>query len=288
MDFILKHNITDQNFLNQVQIQNYWLNFKLERKNKFKSQYYLAKYYQEKGEPDSALDILNKLVNEKFNDTIIYNLMGDIFLSINQPEKAESSYKTALIIDKENPHAIIGLGDIEFSRKNYAGSLQNYLKSNKISDNSIEILNKIADNYRLLFKDDEAYKYYSRVLNIDDLNYKANYELGMMYSSMGDLNKAKQYLIKALSVKPFDMLLWLELARIEISNKNYFLAKTYLIPVNHIDSKNPEYYYYLGLIHKNNENFSDARANFNMALQLKPQYPDVLKELKELNSLNQI
>ncbi|MDD3014423.1 MAG: transglutaminase domain-containing protein [Candidatus Gastranaerophilales bacterium] len=288
MDFILKHNIIDEKFSKQLQIQNCWLNFKIERKNKLKSQYYLAKYYQEKGELNSAIDILNKLINDKFNDAILYDLLGDIYLSSNQVEKAKSSYKIALELNKEDTHAITGLGDIEFLKKNYNGSLPEYQKANKISGNSIEIMNKVADNYRLLSEDEEAYKFYNKVLSLDNHNFKANYDLGMMYSDMGDLNKAKLYFIKALSVKPFNIKCWLELARIEINNKNYFLAKTYLIPVNHINGQNPEYYFYLGLIHKNNENFLDARLNFNTALELKPQYSEVLKELKELNSLNQL
>jgi len=288
MDFILKHNITDESFLKRLQIQNYWLNFKIERKNKLKSQYYLAKYYQEKGDFSTAIDIISKLIDDKFNDIIVYNLLGDLYLSINQPDKAESSYNIALEINKDDSRAIIGLGNIEFLKKNYKVSLQKYLRANKISDNSVEIMNKVANNYRLLSQDEEAYRYYNKILTQDNFNFEANYNLGLMYSEIGDTKKAQQYLIKALSIKPFNIESWLELAKTEINSKNYFLAKTYLIPVNHINSQNPVYYYYLGLIHKNNENYSDARSNFNMALELKPQYSEVMKELKELNSQNQL
>jgi len=261
MDFILKQNITDENLLNSINIQNYWLNFKLDRKVKLKSQYYLAKYYQAKGDTASAIGILNKLTDEKYKETVVYDFLGEIYLSLNQTDKAELNFKKSLALDNEDFQAIIGLGDIDFIQDKYNDSLQKYLKAEKISDDSVDLLCKIAENYKLLSREENAYTYFNRALVLDSMNFKANLGLGRMYFDMGDYNKAKQYLTKALTIKPFTEDIWLKLAMVEINNKNYFLAKTYLIPVSHIDSKSSDYYYYLELINKNNQNFNEAKEN---------------------------
>jgi tetratricopeptide (TPR) repeat protein len=282
MNFILSHKISDEGFSKQVNIQNQWLNFKLERKNQVKSQYYLAKYYQSKGDINNANCVLDKLIKSNIADNNVYKLLGDINIQTNQPEIAKIYYNKALELDNNDLNATIALGDMEFNNKNYQQALNYYLKAVKISDKCLDAINKTAQTYKILSKEEESFNFYKKALNIDRTNFQTNNDLGMLYFEIGDHKNAQIYLTKALSVMPFNEKLWLTLAKIEIFNKNYFLAKTYLIPVTHINIKNPDYYYCMGIINKYNENFSDAKTDFNIALNIDPKHSEALKELKEL------
>ena len=72
---------------------------------------------------------------------------------------------------------------------------------------------------------------------------------------------------------------WLDLADIAIKNNRADLAKTYIKPVKYVDSKNYRYYYYSGLIKKQQGNKDAAAQDFKKSLEINPFFVDASKEL---------
>src|SRR6185369_8272612 len=52
--------------------------------------------------------------------------LGNIFLELNRLEEARASFKEALAIDKNNPAAHYGLGQIALSARSYAEAIQHF------------------------------------------------------------------------------------------------------------------------------------------------------------------
>lgn len=283
LDYILRQNITDKKFLDQVNTELYWLLFKDNRKDALKSKYYYAKYYVAKEKYKEAADILTDLVKNKYEDISVYELLGDINFHLNQTDTAILNYNKALKLDKKSIAAYIGIGNVKMQEKQYKDALDEYLKAEKIMPENPDIMLAIADAYKFLSQEELAYNYYNKVIAINNNNCQANYNIGIMYFNSGNSDKAEVYLKKALSVNPFCPESWLGLAKLELDRKNYFLAKTYLDAVSYMNQENyPQYYYYSGLIDKNNEDFSSAKENFQKAINLKSDYEEAIQELEKL------
>jgi len=75
---------------------------------------------------------------------------------------------------------------------------------------------------------------------------------------------------------------WLDLADIAIKNKRADLAKTYLKTVKYLEPKNYKYYYYTGLINKQQGNKDVAKANFEQSITINPMFVDATNELNAL------
>jgi len=123
---------------------------------------------------------------------------------------------------------------------------------------------------------------YGEVLQDASLSPEADYNLGMMYLRTGDAEEAEKLFKRALSANPMYSLIWIDLAGIEITKNNYSQAETYLEPVSFMNEKTSYYYYYLGLIDKNQGNPDSAKENFDKAIELNPDFDEVNRLLKSL------
>jgi len=288
-----KEEIQDKEFWQEFNEQNYWMKFKAERNNPLKSKFYKAKYYETKGEYNVSLEILNELTKgniEKINilseegKRIISSLetKGNVYLKQNQPDRAEEIFKKILKFDEKNSAALKGLGDIYLLQKDNKAAFEQYTKVLEIQSDNDDVKLKLAEICKNTGKEEQANKYYAQVLSDAPLNPEANYNLGLMCLRKGDTEEAEKQFKKALSVNPLNSSIWVDLAVIEITNKNYVLARNYLNPISYINEKNPYYYYYLGLIDKSEGDLSSARDNFDKALQLKPDFDEVNQALESL------
>lgn len=276
-----QENIIDPSFKQQLDEQNYWLKFKNERNNPAKSKFYKAKYYEAKNEYDNALDVLNS-ISAGENKAYIYETIGNIYLKTRQRDKAKTNFLKALSLDKNNASAFAGIGEVYLLEGKEREALDNYGKSLSIRPESVDVKLKIAEIYENLGQEEEALNYYRAILLDYPLNYDANYKIGLMYLKAGDFSEAKKLFKKAVSVDPMFSLIWLNLAGIEISQKNYPEAERCLKAISYIDDKNPYYYYYTGLINKARGNFDSARENFDKAIELKPDFKEVNQALERL------
>jgi tetratricopeptide (TPR) repeat protein len=279
--FILNQQVFDKEFHESVKLEQYRLK-SLSEKKKEDRDYYLARYFALKGDFNNAKKIINSAVNGITKYSKLYSLLGDINYHLNEFDEAYKNYSLAAKYDKKDDYPLAGLASVKLSGGDYKGSLKLFLNALSKNEKSEEILLNIAAVNKLLSQEEVSLKYYNKVLYINPYNYKANYELACMYMNLGESEKASVFLKKSLSVNPLFAPAWLEMAKIQIDIKNNYLANTYLIPVNFIDSNNPDYYYLSGLIYKNDENYSKAASSFKKTLELDKNHSPALKELKSL------
>ena len=72
---------------------------------------------------------------------------------------------------------------------------------------------------------------------------------------------------------------WIDLGRVEIERRNYEQANKYLGVAKYIDENDFRYYYYQGLIAKNQGMKQDAVQYFKKSLSLNPDYQPAKEEL---------
>lgn len=97
--------------------------------------------------------------------------------------------------------------------------------------------------------------------------------------ALKDKSKEIAYLKKAVAINMNYKDAWIDLGRVEIERGNYFEAKKYLGVANYIDENDFRYYYYQGLIAKNQGLKQDAQRYFKKSLLLNPDYIPTKEEL---------
>lgn len=95
---------------------------------------------------------------------------------------------------------------------------------------------------------------------------------------MKDKSKELAYLKKSLAININYTEAWLELGRIAIEKKQFDEAKKYLKISKYIDENHYKYYYYQGVLAKNQG--KNGKEYFEKSLSINPNYTPAKEELK--------
>lgn len=168
-----------------------------------------------------AISYLEKAQNVSKDDSVIYLLLAKAHHNLGDNSKAEKNYRKAITLDPNNILLKINLGMLYFEAKEFK--------------HSIELLNKVV----LAYPDNlKARSYLGAALQstenylaaIEQYNYVLKYEknkfsitknIGDCWLALGDLDRAKDYLLQAQKIDPYVPDLYADLAYIEQKQKNY-------------------------------------------------------------------
>jgi tetratricopeptide (TPR) repeat protein len=277
INLIAKKNVVkDQEFWKQYKMIDFWLKAKQNEKNNYLlGKYYEAFYYLTKGEFNQAEEVTVYALNYK-KTAYLYELLGDIYYAVDRFKGAKFWYEKALNLDPKRIRANIGLGNVYFSEEENLKSNKYYNDALKLSPYNIEALLALGKLNAYLGYKKKSYEYYKRVLTINKNNPEVLYILGIELAYSGNYKEGKRLLKKSLSANPMASLIWADLARIEINEKNYPKAFLYLTTLKNINENNPYYYYLSALILKETDKMAEAEKYLKKALELKP---DLINEI---------
>lgn len=85
---------------------------------------YLAKSYEENGEPEKAIAVLRDgLTQDEFNKEMFLEA-GKLAVTLRLPEEAEEFYRQAIVLDEEFSEAIMQLNKLLLAKENYEGVIE--------------------------------------------------------------------------------------------------------------------------------------------------------------------
>ena len=203
--------------------------------------------------------------------------MSEVYLGMNEFEKASDTAKKAYKINKNNSQALITLGDLSYRDKNYKQALDYYKKASAQDKKSYTPFVKEAQAYQKLSNTKKAKEIYTKVLKTHSDSWEAYYNVALL-----DADKKTIYLKKSLAVNPLFEAGWIELAKTEVDKGNYDVAQKYLSNAFYIDENDFKYYYYQGLVNKNSGDYVQAEYNFKKCLKLNSGFKDAQMELDNL------
>lgn len=251
-------------------------------KNEWQKNYHLGYYYYLENDSSKAIRTLtSSLTKRKVNNGAAYALMSEIYLSMNEFEKASDTAKKAFKINKNNSKALTTLGDLSYNNKDYKRALDYYKKASTQDKKSYVPLVKEAQAYQKLANEKKSKEIYVKVLKSHSDSWEAYYNIALLDKNK-DGGKEIIYLKKSLAINPLFEAGWIELADSEINRGNYDIAQKYLSNAYYIDENDFKYYYYQGLINKNSGEYTQAEYNFKKCLKLNSNF---VKAQNELNSL---
>lgn len=243
-------------------------------KDREKSRFYLAKYFLQTGDTNRAIKELNQNIaqNKKAYNSI--TLLADIEFKKNNLAKAMELYEKAYKIKKNNPDTLMGLGNMYEHKKDYKNSLDFYQKVLKKDKKNREAMIDAAFCNKMLGTADKANELTNKALS-------GRHIAPAIYHKAAKIDDIKniQHLKKAISMDPLYIDAWLDLAEIEIKNNNISQAKIYLKTVKYLEKNNYKYFYYSGLIKKQQGNKDGALVDFKKSLEINPFFEEASKEL---------
>ncbi len=237
--------------------------------------YHLGYYYYYEGELAKAVRSLQGAVtSKKKHNKAVYAIMSRVYFDMQDYEKAQDNALKANKLDGNNPDALIVLGDLSYRNGDYKEALKYYKDAESNNKNSWICPVKIAQTYEQLGKQKKALEIYEKVLKTYSDAYIAYYKI-----ALNDKSKELAYLKKAIAINMNFKDAWIDLGRIAIEHQDFADANMYLNVANYIDENDFRYYYYQGLIAKNQGMKQDAVQYFKKSLKLNPDYQPAKEEL---------
>lgn len=247
-------------------------------KNQWERNYALGRYYYTTKDNSKALKSLQNasLTKNKKDLTRVWGIMSRTYLKLGDEKKAFELASKAYKYNSSNKDANVTLARIYYKDKDYNKALEHFKKAVKKDKLDTSII-KVAQIYDYLNETEKAIKIYRHLIKKGDDEWESYYNLALL-----DKNNRREYLLKSLKYNPVSRDSWIELAKTEIENENYSLAKEYLKNLYYIDDKDFRYYYYQGLISKNLGDKLRAAEYLDKCIDLNPDYYEARKELTEL------
>jgi len=128
----------------------------------------------------------------------------------NQSEDLETNkdYKSAIdvlnkIYDKTSYEMNLRMGWLQYLAGDYAQSENYYKRAIDLKPNAIEPRKGYTYPLAAESKTDELIAQHTKILDLDSLNYDANYYMGMIYYGKKDYKTARKYLDKLVVLYPF-------------------------------------------------------------------------------------
>jgi len=275
IDNLKKQNLYSYEYERKVKALEQFVLYKTQKSESDKN-YHLGYYYYLENDSSKAIRTLQSAISTriKSHNARTYGLMSEVYLGMNEFEKASDTAKKAYKIDRNNSKALSTLGDLNFRDKKYKEALEDYKKAASQDKKSYQPLVKEAQAYKMLANTKKAKEIYAKVLKNHSDSWEAYYNVALLED-----NKKAIYLKKALAIYPMYEDAWIELAKTEIDKGNYEIAQKYLSNAFYIDENDFRYYYYLGLINNNLGDFSQASYNYKKCLKLNPKHAEAIKAL---------
>ncbi len=259
----------------------------------------------------SAFNALHETSEKSKQRVKILTKIGYLFLHFNKNYgDSEGYYRKALMIDPYHRDALLGVGDVYFSRKEYRGSLHYYELAAKYHPDHFQPLASIAaanyelaenekamqyyekaialnpedlisiNNYANIFYDkrrlNEAKKLYLKALEIDSKFMTAHNNLGNLYILQREFDEAYKHFSRALEINYDDASIHSNIANFYFEVKQVERAKYHLRKALYLE-KNPVFHNNLAVMEKFTNEELNAGIHFAHALTGNPNYSNARK-----------
>ncbi len=204
--------------------------------------YYFVKQYE------NAFAKINQALKVNENLAKGYYLKGSIYKEIGDTGKAISSLETAIEQDNKNYGAFLELGLIYGAKKNAL-----------------------------------AFEYYNNAISLNPTNVEALYAKAKLTQDMNQIKEAVVMYNQILKIDSFHVFSIYNLGAIEYGiNNNPKLAIDYFTRAINANPKYAEAYYARGACYQELNDRNNASADYQMCLQLKPNYEPAVEGLNSL------
>jgi protein O-GlcNAc transferase len=233
----------------------------------------------QKGENDTALDLINKAVQIFPQSPIYYNNLGNVYRDLGQYADSLTCYQQAIDLKPDLVEAFVNLGIAYHQLGDYSRAVSAYHKALQLNPNCIEAYYNVGNTCKAQGRFDDAISCYQQTLSLNSGFVEAYYNMAIILEKQARPDEAIACLKQCLQIKPE----WAEVHN-NIGNllkQKGFLAEAISSFQKAIQIKPDIYeaYINLGNALKDQGSFAEAIICYQSALQIYPGYAEAYLNL---------
>lgn len=249
-----------------------------------KAEFYIteADIFFAANETRNAKEVLEKVVKKFPNNTEGLLKLGELFFIVKQYENAFTKINDALKLDQNIPKAYYLKGDIYKEIGDTAKAISSY-------ETAIEQDNKNFNaflNLGLIYssrKSPLALEYFNNALMVQPGNMDALYAKAKLLQDIGKTEEAVIAYQTIIKLEPTHAFSLYNLGAIELElNKNLKGALDYFSKSINANPKYAEAYFARGVCYEELNDKDNAKADYQMCLQLKPNFEPAISALNDI------
>lgn len=282
--------------------------------------YKRSNYYFDQGDIENALADALAMIKNAPDNAQYYIYLSDIYFSMQETDLAEETLQKSIALDPDNNEARLKLAELYFHLKmteesmavldeaiqrqthNPKAHLIRAFNLKDLGDTTgyLRILQLVIDQDPTEIKaflelgyfyqkqlDPIAMNYYQNALRIDPSNKEINYNLGLLYQDLGEIELAIEQYNNLLKINPDDKYAYNNLGYIDLVFKeDYNSAVEYFTKAIDQDSLFINAVCNRGIAYMNLEVYDKAREDFIYCRTLNPQFEPAIIELNRLDNMN--
>lgn len=160
------------------------------------------------GNVNKTITFLNNYLESNPYCEICWHHLGKQYVRINKLKKALAAFEFAIIADESFEGAYIETGKLLEGQQKLNEAIEKYEVSLGFSGPSPYTLYRIARCHEKLFNYDIAYKYFSKVIDIDPLHSYAWMKISKELLRKRKYSLAKKFILKSLDIEPENKEFW--------------------------------------------------------------------------------
>lgn len=230
-----------------------------------------------------ALDRFDHAILLKEDYDIAWRMKGNALDEMGYHEQALECYKRALELNPESDETWFSLGVCLFSLGRYTEEIASYDRALQHNPNMQKaLINKGSTLHRLgRFK--EALEAYDAVLKINYRLEKVHNNRGATLHALGQVNEALLSYNRALDLKRDYVEAWMNKGSLLYELGRYGEAFDAFTQMTQVRPELPKGWYLRGLAARKTGNITAAKASFEGAIRLDPDYADAKKALEDVS-----
>lgn len=248
----------------------------------------LAASYARAGQSHKALETLDPVINGGLKDAAMLALAGEVYMQLNDYEKAEAFFEKAAALDPKNARMRTGLGLSRLAAGDVDAATADLENATQLdtSRNQADVLLVATHLQRRQF--DQALKAAQSLISKQSDSPVGHNLVAAAYLGKRDEKAARVALVKALEIQPTYVPAAANLAQLELQRGDKAAARKWLETIIARDKKNVQAYMTLATLGARiDANESEVRGWLEAALREAPGTVGPMVLLSELHLRNQ-
>lgn len=162
----------------------------------------LATVARESGRGDLAIDLYRRLLHRHPAIPIAHNSLGNLLQERDRWQEAIACYETALVHDPRYPSAYFNLGRALLHTNDLVRAEHCLRQAAALAPNDAQVRSRLARALVELGRQDEAMAETLRSLELDPESSEIHNDAGVVHSTIGDFDAAREHYRAALAFDP--------------------------------------------------------------------------------------
>ncbi len=230
-----------------------------------------------------ALDHFDHAIMLREDYDVPWRLKGNVLDEMGYHEQALECYKHALELFPESDETWFSLGACLYSLARYSEEIICYDRALQYNPQMQKALINKGSTLHRLGRYQEALETYDKVLKINYRLEKVHNNKGATLHSLGQLNDALASYNRAIELKHDYVEAWMNKGSLLYEMGRYGEAYESLTEITHVRPELPKGWYLRGLASRKTGNISQAKASFEAAIRLDPDFADAKRALEDVS-----